>query len=41
VNLGHCPRCLNKLLDASANGIKPVVDAVFEIEDCHFIPKIY
>ena len=40
VNLGYRSRCLNKLLDAGTNGIMPVVDAIFEIEDCRFIPKI-
>jgi len=32
-------RCLNELLDARTNGIKPLVDAIFEVEDCRFLPR--
>jgi len=39
-DLANRQRCLNELPDASTNGIKPVVDAVFEVEDCRFVPKI-
>jgi hypothetical protein len=39
-DLANRQRCLNELPDASINGIKPVVDAVFEVEDCRFVPKI-
>ena len=39
-NLTHRPRRLNELPDSCADGIKPVVDAVFEVEDCRFVPKI-
>lgn len=39
-DLANRQRCLNELPDASTNGIKPVVDVVFGVEDCRLVPKI-